>query len=344
MTQPEPTTSATPGRAQLTSKSPSAFRPSRWSLQGFASRTAVIGLWIVLIVFYAIIEPNSFLQYGTFSAIFGSQLALMFLGLALVCVFLVGEFDLSVASNLGLASTIVAVLVVLYHTPIPVALAIAVASSVVFGLVNGVLIVIVGINAIVVTLGMGTFMTGLALAIANDNTVQGLPNSLAAIANTNFLGLPISFFYGVIAALIITYVLNFTSLGRHMKFIGANPEVARLAGVRVRTIRIGSYATSGLLCGIGGIILVSSLGGFDPSSSPTYLLPAFSAVFLGTAIIQPGVFNPIGTLVAIFFLATGILGLQILGFTGWVSDVFYGAALIIAVTVSTLVRRRKSHI
>lgn len=318
-------------------------RPPRRTFQGFASRTAVIGLWILLIAFYSLIEPNSFLQPGTFSAIFGSQLALMFLGLALVCVFLVGEFDLSVAANLGLASTIVAVLVVLNHTPVGLALLIAVVVSVLFGLLNGLLIVLVGINAIVVTLGMGTFMTGLALAIANDNTVEGLPTSLAALANTSFLGLPVSFFYGIVASLILTYVLNFTSLGRHMKFIGANPEVARLAGVRVRTIRIGSYATSGLLCGLGGVILVSSLGGFDPSSSPTYLLPAFSAVFLGTAVIQPGVFNPIGTLVAIFFLATGILGLQILGFTGWVSDVFYGAALIVAVTVSTLVRRRKSR-
>lgn len=342
MTQPAPT-STPAGEPSNPKTTVQAVQPRKWTFQGFASRTAVIGLWILLIVFYSIIEPNSFLQAGTFSAIFGSQLALMFLGLALVCVFLVGEFDLSVAANLGLASTIVAVLIVLNHTPVGLALAIAVVVSVLFGLINGLLIVLVGINAIVVTLGMGTFMTGLALAIANDNTVEGLPGSLAAIANTNVFGLPISFFYGVAAALVLAYVLNFTSLGRHMKFIGANPEVARLAGVRVRTIRIGSYATSGLLCGIGGVILVSSLGGFDPSSSPTYLLPAFSAVFLGTAVIQPGVFNPIGTLVAIFFLATGILGLQILGFTGWVSDVFYGAALIIAVTVSTLVRRRRSR-
>lgn len=321
-------------------------KPARRKLRifdGLASRFAVVALWLLLIIFYSLIEPGSFLQAGTFRVIFGSQLALMFLGLALVCVFFVGEFDLSVASNLGMAATTVAVLVVLGHVPVPVALIIAVLVSIAFGIINGILIVLVGINAIVVTLGMGTFLTGLALAIANNNTISGLDSSLAAFANTNVLGLPISFFYGIVAALVLAYVLNFTPLGRHMKFIGANPEVARLAGVRVKTIRIGSYATSGLLCGIGGVILVSSLGGFDPSSSPTYLLPAFSAVFLGTAIIQPGLFNPIGTLVAIFFLATGILGLQILGFTGWVSNVFYGAALIIAVTVSTLVRRRKSH-
>ena len=71
--------------------------------------------------------------------------------------------------------------------------------------------------------------------------------------------------------------------------------------------------------------LAASVGGFDPNSSPTYLLPALSATFLGTAVIKPGRFNPMGTMVAIYFLVTGIVGLQLLGYTGWVSDVFYGA-------------------
>ena len=310
-------------------------------LRNLAGRFAVVGLWLLLIAFYAIVEPHSFLQVGTFTAIFGSQVALTFLGLALVCVFVVNEFDLSVAANLGMSATIVAVLVVNAHWPILLAVLVAMLAAAFFGLVSGLFVVIAGINAIVVTLGMGTLLTGLALAISNSNTISGLSDSFARFANTAVLGLPISFYYGVLAAVLVFYLLNVTPVGRHMKFIGANPEVARLAGVHVRTIRVGSYVASGLLCGLGGVIQVASLGGFDPSSSGTYLLPAFAAVFLGTAVIQPGLFNPIGTLVAIFFLATGILGLQILGFTGWVSNVFYGAALIIAVTLSTMVRRRR---
>jgi ribose transport system permease protein len=61
---------------------------------------------------------------------------------------------------------------------------------------------------------------------------------------------------------------------------------------------------------------------------------------LGTAVIQPGRFNPIGTFVAIYFLATGIIGLELLGASGWVSDVFYGGVLVIAVTIATVIRRR----
>jgi ribose transport system permease protein len=125
-----------------------------------------------------------------------------------------------------------------------------------------------------------------------------------------------------------------------MAFVGANREVARLGGVKVDRVRMGAYVTSSFLCGLGGIILVAGLGGFDSSTSTNYLLPALSATFLGTAAIRPGRFNALGTMVAIYFLITGIVGLQLLGYTGWVSEVFYGSALIIAVVISTLARRR----
>jgi len=141
---------------------------------------------------------------------------------------------------------------------------------------------------------------------------------------------------------VFAYVLSFTPLGRHMQFVGANREVSRLAGIRVNRIRFGAFVAAGFLCGVGGVVVASGLGGFDPSSSVSYLLPTVSAVFLGTAVVQPGRFNPIGAAIAVYFLATGILGLQELGAAGWISDVFYGAALIVAVSLSTLVRRRRS--
>jgi ribose transport system permease protein len=90
------------------------------------------------------------------------------------------------------------------------------------------------------------------------------------------------------------------------------------------------------------VLSAAATGGFDPNVSQSYLLPIFAATFLGTAILQPGRFNPIGTLIAVFFLATGVLGLQLLGATSWVTSVFYGGVLVVAVTISTVLRGR-SH-
>jgi ribose transport system permease protein len=107
-------------------------------------------------------------------------------------------------------------------------------------------------------------------------------------------------------------------------FVGANREVARLAGINVDRIRAGAYVAASLIAGLAGVLLVASVGGFDPTASASYLLPALAAVFLGTAIVLPGQFNPMGTFLGIYFPATGILGLQLLGYTGWVQDAFYG--------------------
>jgi ribose transport system permease protein len=307
----------------------------------FASRYALVGVWIVVAIVYAILEPDTLLTAGTFQTIFGSQQALVFLAMAAVITFAVGEFDLSIASIFGLAATLVPVLVIQHGWAPATASVAAVLVCCAIGAINGTIIVRLGIDPIITTLGMGTLLLGATSGFSHSEAVAGLSESFANVANTSIVfGLPISFFYGIALALFIAYVMRFTALGRHMAFVGANREVARLAGVRVSRIRMGAYVVSGLICGVGGVLVAATVGGFDSNSSPSYLLPALSATFLGTAAIRPGRFNPVGTMVAIYFLVTGIVGLQLLGYSGWVSDAFYGSALIIAVIVSTLTRRR----
>jgi ribose transport system permease protein len=305
-----------------------------------APKYAIVAVWGLLVLFYGAIEPDKMLRHGTFQTIFGSQQALVFLSMALVVTFIVGEFDLSVASIMGLAATLVPVLFKLHGVDVVTASLIAVACCVGAGVINGFIVVVLGVNPIVTTLGMGTFLLGICLKISRLTTISGLSADFAKISLHRLWGLPVSFYYGVVIAAGLAYVIGFTPLGRHMSFVGANREVARLAGVRVDRIRFGSYVASGLICGVGGVVLVAGLGGYDSTASPGYLLPAFAATFLGTAVVQPGRFNPIGSLVGIYFLVTGIVGLQLLGYTGWIENVFYGAALVIAVSVSTIVGRR----
>jgi ribose transport system permease protein len=310
------------------------------TLRKGGERYAIVAVWGLMILFYSAIEPDQFATSGTFKTIFGSQAALVFLSMAFLCTVIVGEFvDLSVAAILGFCATLVPVLAVMHGWDVWLASVTAVAAGTAAGAINALFVVGLGVNIIVVTLGMSTLLTGIALAMSHLHVVSGLSSSYSKIALLDVGGLPISFYYGVVLVLIFAYVLGFTPLGRHMRFVGSNREVSRLAGVRVNRIRIGAFVMAGFLSGLGGVVITAGLGGFDPSSSVTYLLPTVSAVFLGTAVIQPGRFNPVGTLVGVYFLATGILGLQELGYAGWISDVFYGAALIIAVSLSTIVRR-----
>ncbi|UUT34774.1 ABC transporter permease [Microbacterium elymi] len=170
--------------------------------------------------------------------------------------------------------------------------------------------------------------------------MSGLAKYVQWIANFEIAGLPLAFYLGVILMLGFAYVLRFTPLGRNMRFVGENREVSRLAGVRVQRTRFGAFTFAGLIAGVGGVITAAGTGGFDPSSSNAYLLPMFAATFLGTAILDPGRFNPLGTLLAVFFLGTGVLGLQLLGANSWVTNVFYGGVLVVAVTLTTILHQR----
>lgn len=342
MTPAETATKATSPTHPLTDPEAGGGRGNRAAglAVQFASRFALLGVWVVLIILFSLLEPSTFFTSSTFTSIFSSQQALVFLTAALLCTLLVGEFvDLSVPSVLALSATIVPVLTVLHGWNVWVACGVALVATVLVGAFNGLLVVYLGVNTIVVTLGMGTLLLGIELWMTSLNTVSGLSLGFSKITLTNVAGLPISFYYGVILVLILAYVLAFTPLGRHLRFVGANREVSRMAGVRVNRIRFGAFVLAGLIAGVGGILATAGLGGFNPSVSQSYLLPTFAATFLGTAAVQPGRFNPIGTFIAIYFLATGILGLELLGAAGWVADVFYGGALVVAVAISTAVHR-----
>ena len=333
------------GDLEMAEEVPASLPPAQAGsrVRGFASRYTVIGVWIAMIAIYTVAEPGLFFRAPTFQTIFSSQQPLVFLTMALLCTIYVGEFvDLSVPAVFGLSATILPVLVVNHGWNVWAAAAAAVVAALAVGVVNGLLVVVAGVNTIVVTLGMATFLEGIALWVSDLNTITGLSPEFGKIALYQIGGLPISFYYGVVLVGGFTYLLAFTPLGRYMRFVGASREVSRLSGVRVNRIRFGSFVAASALCGVGAVIAVAALGGYNPTTSSSLLLPTFAAVFLGTAIIKPGQFNPIGTFIGTYFLETGILGLQLLGLQAWVSPVFYGSVLVIAVTIATLLARRKS--
>lgn len=309
-------------------------------LHWLGSRYALAGVWVLLAAVYGIITPHDFLRISTVQAIFGSQSTLLFLSIAALCTLVVGEFDLSFAAVMGIAATIIPVLSGLHQMNLALSCLIALASCVTCGLVNAFFIVRVGVSSLIVTLGTASLYLGIAELLSNENTISVSDSAFTQIAIRDFLGLPLSFWYGVVLCAVFAYVLKWTPVGRHIVFVGANREVARLAGINVNRVRAGSYIAASVVAALAGIMLVATVGGFDSTASPTYLLPSLAAVFLGTAIVTPGQFNPIGTLFGIYFLETGIIGLQILGYSGWVQDAFYGAGLVVAVSVAHIVRTR----
>ena len=135
--------------------------------------------------------------------------------------------------------------------------------------------------------------------------------------------------------------MEYTPGGRYLYAVGGNPVASRLAGVRVGRVTMIAFISSGVTSAFAGIVYLSTIGTATPDSGSGYLLPAFSAVFLGATQIRPGRVNVLGTLVAIFLLATGVTGLQLAGAPSYVTQLFNGAALIIAVALASRTARRQ---
>jgi ribose transport system permease protein len=333
---------SSPGdRAESGVSSASTNKSTRRRLDFGGDKYALAFVWLALAVLFSVLRPETFATWDNVRTIFSSQSVLVILALAALLPLIVGEFDLSIAANLGLCAIIVATLDVKYDWPIAAAVLVAVLVGAIVGALNAILVVGVGVDALVATLGVATLATGTSLAVSDYLTVSGVDPVLTRAINTQIGGMPLSFFYGLVLAAVLWIVLSRTALGRHLYFVGQSREVARLSGLRTAALRSGAFITAGVLAGVAGVVLTGTLGSADPAVGASFLLPAYAAAFLGSTTIRPGFFNPGGTLLAVYFLATGIVGLQLLGLEDWVQQFFYGLSLIFAVTLSRLVGRRR---
>lgn len=315
---------------------PSATRERESSI----GRYGLIIVWAAVFALFSILRPEQFLTGGNLSTIFGSQAVMLVLSLALLLPFAAGEFDLSIAGVMGLVLVLVGYLNVLHGWPILLVIPVVLLIGLGIGAINAFFVTKVGVDSIVVTLGMGTLLAGAGVGI-NVATTGGISPGLVSTMTTDVFGLPLAFYYGLGLTTLLWYLLAHTALGRYIYFVGSGREVARLTGIRVDRIRAGTLLASALISSLAGVMLAGVLGASDPNTAPSYLLPAFAAIFLGATAIRPGRFNAWGTFVAVYFLITGITGLQLLGLVGWIGDVFYGTSLIVAVSFSHLAGNRR---
>lgn len=296
-------------------------------------------LFLAMSLVFTLTEPQ-FFTVGNASSVFGTNTVLIGVMVAALLPLIVGEFDLSVGAIAGMSGMLLAVLNTEDHMNVLVAALVAVAAATIVGAVNAVFVVAFQNNSFIVTLGSGTAVTGIVYWISGSQTISGTSASLGnwVFANT-FLGIPLQFYYGIAVVLVGWYVLEMTPLGQRIAFVGQSRSVSSLSGIKVDRIRSGTFIVAGCIAGLAGIVAVGTSGSANPTNGPELMLPALAAAFLGSTTIRPGRLNMVGALIAVYFLAVGVDGLELLGVQNFVQDIFYGAALMVAVSISQLLKR-----
>jgi ribose transport system permease protein len=298
--------------------------------------------FVALVVGFGIHSPDQFLTLRNFSNIFGSQAVLFVLTMALLVPLTHGDLDLSVGSLSGLVSMIIAVLNVNDGLAIGWCILIGLAAGLLCGLINGLIVVRFDVNPFIITLATGTVFAGVQEWLSKEQTIVGVSTNLSNWTyNKELLSIPLEFWYGIAIMLIAWFVLTFTPFGQRALFVGQSREVARLSGFKVGRMRLQGFVIAGFVAAISGVLFVGTTGSASPGTGTDLLLPAYAAAFLGLTTIRPGRFNAIGAGLSVYFLATGVSALELLGAQDYVQSLFYGVVLVIAVVLSRLVGRRR---
>jgi ribose transport system permease protein len=314
-----------------------AATPARRRDLGRLARTlsfrniSAIYVFAVIFVVFSLWVPDTFLSGDTWRALISSQAVTAILAVGLVIALSAGAFDLAIGATLGFGSILVAWLLAKRGVPIVPAIVLTVIAGAAVGMLNGLLVVKARIDSFIATLGMSSILLAMIAWVSSSQQILGLSSSFQKLGTTDIFGLTLPVYLMLAIALVAWYVLECTPIGRHVYATGGNTEAARLAGVRTAAVVVVALVACGAIAAFSGLLVSSALGTGDPTIGPAYLLPAFSAAFLGSTQFRGGRFNVWGTVLAVYVLATGVKGLQLAGAPIWIPDLFNGVALLLAV-------------
>jgi ribose transport system permease protein len=309
-------------------------------LSSVLSRYGLLLAFVIMIIAFSLAKPDAFPTTDNLKSILTAAAPALIIAAGLTVPLVMQDFDLSFGSMIGLAGGAAVVLQSQDGWAWGIALLVALGLGLAVGVANGFLIAYLGGSSFIITLAMGTVLVGIEYAFTDQKTIfSGVAQGYVDIGQGEFLGLNNQIWIAAGIAIVLWVLLDQSELGRYMYAIGGNPEAARLSGVRIRRIRLTGFVIVALCAAIVGILLTSQAASSVPNTGVPYLLPAFAAVFLGSAVFRPGEFNIPGTVVGVLFLGVIQTGLTMLQLETFVINLVQGGILIVAVLVSQLGQR-----
>ncbi|GAA4970953.1 ABC transporter permease [Kineococcus glutinatus] len=283
------------------------------------------------VVFFSVRSPF-FLNWANWVNILTALAITGVLAAGATVLLIAGQFDLSVGSGVAFVG-----LVLVLAAPavgLPLAVVLAVATGIGIGLLNGFLVTVVGINALITTLGTLAVFRGLTLVIGGGQNipVQGFDFAI----QRPFLDVPVPALVFLVVAVLVAALLRFTVFGRSMYAIGANPVAARLVGIRVSRKLFAAFTISGACIAVAGLLSTSQLGSTSGTTGTGLELAAVTAVILGGVSLSGGVGGMLGTVIGLLIVGVLSNGLTLMNVDSAWQQVATGSLLIIAVAFDRL--------
>ena len=317
---------------------------TRGVLMAFIRKYLIVFIFLGMCVLLAAFSPNnSFLKPQNLINVVRqiSVIGLLALGV-MVCIIALG-IDLSLGSVLGFAAIVTASLVqqigwkeALYpgfQAPWFIAVMAGLSVGIILGAVNGSLIAFFRIPPFIATLGMMTIARGFAYIYSNGRPVSTLSPDFLWLGGGDILGVPVPIIVFGIVILLTHLMLNNTRFGRHVYAIGGNETAARVSGVNIGRTKILIYTFSGLMAGLGGVVLTARIQSATPALGMGYELDAIAAAVIGGTSFAGGIGTVWGTVVGALIIRVMNNGLDLLNVSPFYQQVVKGVIIIVAIII-----------
>ncbi|WP_309066067.1 ABC transporter permease [Microbacterium sp.] len=300
---------------------------------------ALLG-FILLFAVFSVTTPR-FFSVNNLINVLDQVTVIGVLAIGATAVIITGGIDLSVGSVLALSTMVLGWLSHDGGMPMIVAMVAAVLVGALAGLLNGLGVTIAGLPPFIATLAMMSIARGLANLLTDGQQIVGYPEWFYSLASTRYLGfLSVTAIIFILLAVAAAVVLKYRPSGRKIYAIGGSAEVARLAGIKVRSVTTWVYVMAGALAGVGAIILASRLDSSQPSAGTGYELDVIAAVVIGGASLTGGTGRISGTVIGVLIIGVLRNGLNLLGVSPFLQQIVIGIVIAVAVTIDVLRRRR----
>lgn len=312
----------------------------KWALQ-IAITVAALAIW-ALFLWRA---PTTFMSYDIYNALMTTTPFFGLIAIPLTLVIIAKEIDLSFPSVMAWGMTAYSVVFTLTQS-VWLGFAACLLAGLLAGLMNGFIVVRLGIPSLVATIGTQFFWRGVVLVVTNGQGAGMTPvkNTILYSGLVSRIGgvVPAAFVWMIIVAVVTWFFLNRHSFGAHVYLTGDNEESARLMGVNTGRTKTVTFAVVGMLAAFAGFVVSEQVMYFWPTLGDGYLLNTLASVFLGGTSVFGGTGTIFGTFIASFIIAIINPGIVASGWTAYWTQLIYGFIIVVSISLQALLRRRLS--
>lgn len=317
--------------------------PASRFLRTYAAQLGIIAVALVVWGAFLLGSPRTFLSRDIYVSFASTTPFFALVAVPLTLLVIAGEIDLSFPSVMAFGMTAYDVV---FNATGSVGLGFfcCLLAGLLAGVLNGYIVVRVGVPSLVTTIGTQFLLRGAVMIITNGHGL-GMTDVQTSALHAVLVGrvagvIPMQFFWTVAVGLAGWFFLNRHRYGAHVYLTGDNLESARLMGVNVGRTKIVSFAAVGLVAAFAGFVVSTEVLFFWPTLGEGYLLNTLAAVFLGGTSVFGGTGTVFGTVVAAFIIGAINAGIVAAGLTGFWTSLIYGLIIIVSVSIRTLLGRR----